>query len=104
MNAWQNLKAYWQSQGYDLPFHIRMGINTGYCTVGNFGAEDRMDYTIIGGNVNLASRLESHASPDQILISQATESLVKDSVDVQALDEITVKGIATGGYLRRAGP
>ncbi|NQZ08192.1 MAG: HAMP domain-containing protein [Algicola sp.] len=89
------LKAYWQDQGYKLPFHIRMGINTGYCTVGNFGAEDRMDYTIIGGNVNLASRLESHAKPDQILISHTTQQLVADKVVSNPLEEIMVKGIAT---------
>jgi adenylate cyclase len=89
------LKAYWQEQGYKLPFHIRMGINTGYCTVGNFGAEDRMDYTIIGGNVNLASRLESHAEPDQILISHTTQQLVADKVVSNPLAEIMVKGIAT---------
>ena len=94
-NKMRELKQYWQTQGYDLPFHIRMGINTGYCTVGNFGAEDRMDYTIIGGNVNLASRLESHAQPDQILISHTTEQLVKDNVQINRLDEIKVKGIAT---------
>jgi class 3 adenylate cyclase/HAMP domain-containing protein len=89
------LKAYWQDQGYKLPFHIRMGINTGYCTVGNFGAEDRMDYTTIGGNVNLASRLESHAKPDQILISHTTQQLVEDIVVSNPLEEIMVKGIAT---------
>lgn len=89
------LKEYWQSQGYKLPFHIRMGINTGYCTVGNFGAENRMDYTIIGGNVNLASRLESNAKADQILISHTTQQLVEAQIDCEQLAEITVKGIAT---------
>lgn len=88
------LKTYWQSQGYKLPFHIRMGINTGYCTVGNFGAEDRMDYTIIGGNVNLASRLESNAAADQILVSKSTRQLVQDFVECEPLGEIMVKGIA----------
>lgn len=88
------LKQYWQEHGYKLSFHIRMGINTGYCTVGNFGAENRMDYTIVGGNVNLASRLESTAEADQIQISRTTQELVKDVVECQLLGEITVKGIA----------
>lgn len=88
------LKAFWQERGYKLPFQIRMGINTGYCTVGNFGAENRMDYTIIGGNVNLASRLESIAEADQIHISQTTEQLVCDTVECQLIGEISVKGIA----------
>jgi len=74
--------------------HVRMGINTGFCTVGNFGAENRLDYTIIGSQVNLASRLESIAGQDQILISQATHDLVKDSIRCRRLGEIQVKGIA----------
>ena len=60
------LRQQWQTQGIESPLQIRMGINTGYCTVGNFGAENRMDYTLIGKEVNLASRLESlaEAKPD----------------------------------------
>src|SRR3546814_19058935 len=53
------LRQQWRAQGITKPMEIRMGINTGYCTVGNFGADTRMDYTIIGRDVNLASRLES---------------------------------------------
>ncbi|MFT4926147.1 MAG: adenylate cyclase [Phenylobacterium sp.] len=88
------LKTHWQSHGYKVPFHIRIGINTGYCTVGNFGAEDRMDYTIVGGNVNLASRLESQAKTDQILISSDTHQLIQDNIKTAQCDEISVKGIA----------
>ena len=51
---------------------MRMGINTGFCTVGNFGSQDRMDYTIVGAAVNSASRLEFAAHPGNILISQET--------------------------------
>ena len=59
----------WQQQIGTAELHVRMGINTGYCTVGNFGSEDRLDYTIVGGPVNVASRLESTAAPDQIQTS-----------------------------------
>ncbi|MGB1257336.1 MAG: adenylate/guanylate cyclase domain-containing protein, partial [Thiolinea sp.] len=69
------------------------GINTGFCTVGNFGSENRLDYTIVGGQVNLTSRLESHAEPDQILISQTTYALVKDGIRCEKKDEIKVRGI-----------
>lgn len=75
-------------------FAIRMGINTGYTTVGNFGSNDRMDYTIIGGAVNLASRLESSAKPNQILISHETYSLVKEHINVTKEAMVEVKGFS----------
>ncbi len=90
------LRQKWQSMGIRTPLEIRSGITTGYCTVGNFGAENRMDYTIIGKEVNLASRLESLADPGQILISYGTFSLVKDKVMCRDKGEITVKGFARG--------
>jgi len=52
----RELQAEWHELGAEKPFHLRIGINTGYCTVGNFGSEDRMDYTIIGSAVNLTAR------------------------------------------------
>jgi adenylate cyclase len=57
------LQEIWHDQGYEHPFKMRIGINTGYCNVGNFGSDVRMDYTIIGGEVNLAARLEGIAEP-----------------------------------------
>lgn len=88
------LREKWKNEGIYKPLRIRCGINTGYCTVGNFGCESRMDYTIVGGQVNLASRLESNAEPDQILISHETYALVKDVIACTEKGEITVKGIA----------
>ena len=88
------LDTIWRQSGIDKPLKVRMGINTGYCTVGNFGSEDRMDYTMVGGGVNLASRLESAATPGEILISYETYAHVKDEVECQEHGEINVKGIA----------
>jgi class 3 adenylate cyclase len=86
------MRQKWRSQGIKTPLEIRMGISTGYTTVGNFGAENRMDYTIIGKEVNLASRLESLAEPGEILISYETFSLIKDRIMCRDKGEITVKG------------
>ena len=61
-----SLNAKWRGGGIEHPFQVRMGINTGFCNVGNFGSNDRMDYTIIGAEANLAARLQSIAEPGQI--------------------------------------
>jgi len=88
------LQDEWQRVTGAIQLHVRMGINTGYCTVGNFGSEDRMDYTIVGKEVNAASRLESSARPDQIHLSHTTYELIKDQVDCLSVGELRVKGLA----------
>jgi adenylate cyclase len=90
----RELQFEWRDAGLEKPFQLRIGINTGYCTVGNFGSEDRMDYTIIGNEVNLASRLQSHAELGGILISHETYSLVKDLVLAEEQGSIQAKGFA----------
>jgi adenylate cyclase len=90
----RDLQFEWRDAGLEKPFQLRIGINTGYCTVGNFGSEDRMDYTIIGNEVNLASRLQSHADLGDILISHETYSLVKDIVMAEEQDPLQAKGFA----------
>src|SRR5688500_10728120 len=74
------LQILWREMGSDKTFQVRMGINTGYCDVGNFGSDLRMDYTIIGSEVNMAARLEQAADPGGILISKETYSLVRDEI------------------------
>jgi adenylate cyclase len=87
------LNAKWRDRGVEQPFRVRMGINTGYCNVGNFGSNDRMDYTIIGAEANLAARLQSIAEPGTIVISFETYALVRDIVHARPLPPIHVKGI-----------
>ena len=88
------LRNKWEDQGISKSLEIRIGINTGFCNVGNFGSKDRLDYTIIGGEVNLASRLESNAEVGQILISHETYALIRKDIQCEKKEEITVKGIS----------
>jgi class 3 adenylate cyclase len=90
----KELERMWQENGLEKPLHARIGINTGLCTVGNFGSDERMDYTIIGSGVNLAARLESACEPDNILISYETYAHVKHLIECQEHGQIKVKGFA----------
>ena len=89
----RSIRRLWRDKGIAQPLDIRVGIHTDTCTVGNFGSSDRLDYTTIGNGVNLASRLESSARPNQILISEDTFLLVRDTIACDKLERITVKNI-----------
>ncbi|MCZ6501125.1 MAG: adenylate/guanylate cyclase domain-containing protein [Gammaproteobacteria bacterium] len=90
----EELRSKWIGEGIPAGLHIRIGIHSGYCAVGNFGSKQRMDYTAIGAVVNLASRLESAADRDAILVSIDTWELVKGEVQGEMKHPIRVKGIA----------
>lgn len=92
--AMKDLQVRWRADGIENPPALRMGINSGVCKVGNFGTENRLDYTLLGRAVNLASRLESSAQSNEILIPKDTYDLVKDTVHCVDKGQIPIKGFA----------
>ena len=88
-----NLQLKWQKQGFSEPFQVRMGMNTGYCNVGNFGSDQRLTYTIIGSEVNVAQRLETSAESGGILMSYETYAHAQDLIEVEQLESISMKGV-----------
>ncbi len=86
------LQKFWRKLGVSRGLHVRTGITTGFCTVGNFGSEQRLDYTVLGSPVNLAARLQGMAEPDTILIDENTHSLIEDHVSCEFIDQFTLKG------------
>ena len=88
------LQARWRDMGINKAFAIRIGINSGFCDVGNFGSALRMEYTIIGREVNLAARLEQSAEPGEIVISSETYALVQREIAAEARPAVQAKGFA----------
>ncbi len=87
------MQAMWYMQGI-TELKLRVGINSGHCNVGNFGSEDHMQYTIIGKQVNLASRVQYLANPGEIIVSESTYLLIKDDFECEDRGLAQVKGIA----------
>jgi len=88
------LQKVWQSQGLSAPLRVRTGIASGFSTVGNFGSDQRLDYTALGRPVNLASRLQDAAEADTIVISEATHLLIKDVAECTSVGNVTPKGFS----------
>jgi len=88
-----DLRRQWRGRGLGDIFELRIGIATGFCTVGNFGSEDRLDYTAIGNPVNLAARLQTYADTGGILLDNETYHLVKGDIRPVEEMELPIKGL-----------
>ncbi|WP_437969480.1 adenylate/guanylate cyclase domain-containing protein [Sorangium sp. So ce260] len=80
---------------YDIEVRLGVGVNSGEAIVGNIGSDKRMEYTVIGDVVNVASRLEAIAAPNQVLVSEATRALAGDAFPLRALGERNLTGRKT---------
>lgn len=93
IDEWNNQR---EQEGAGKRIQMGIGIHTGVVVAGNMGAEDRLNYTVLGANVNLASRLCSKAAEQQILVSKETLSqpFVRDRIDYEELQPIELKGFS----------
>ena len=87
----RKLKARWEQSG-GMPIEIRIGIHSGEVIVGNMGSKTRMDYTVIGSDVNLAQRLESNCPVGGILISKSVRDQLEGEISTGPADAIKAKG------------
>ena len=88
------LRRGWREKGFNKTFQLRIGIATGFCTVGNFGSKDRLDYTAIGNAVNIAARLQTFAESGGILLDNETYHLVKNTIGPAEEMQLSLKGFS----------
>lgn len=87
------LNRSWRARGARRSFRARMGINTGYASVGDFGSNDRKTYTAIGIQTNIAARIQSQCEPGKVLMTDTTWALVREQIDCEDHGECTVRGV-----------
>ncbi|MCX5871756.1 MAG: adenylate/guanylate cyclase domain-containing protein [Deltaproteobacteria bacterium] len=95
----KGLNAQWSHCGVpqlEKGMTIRIGLNSGSVIVGNIGSQRRLEYTVLGSVVNIASRLQSLAPPGGIIMTEATWSKVKNEIECQGPEVVRVKGIDRG--------
>ena len=92
LNRVNELQGHWKKLGVKNGISVRIGISNGYCTVGNFGSDLRLDYTVLGSPVNLAARLQSMSEPNKILIDENTKNLIESEVKTRYFNDFTPKG------------
>lgn len=91
--AVEELNDGWMRAGIDAELRVRMAIDTGVVTVGNFGSSGRTKYAALGRAVNVAARLQQYADPGDLLISHPTWLLVRDAVAYAEQGELDLKGV-----------
>ena len=87
------LNRRWAAAGIPETLTVRMGVNTGVATVGNFGSAERTKYTALGKQVNIAARIQSQCEPSKVLLGHATWLLVRDEVPCTPKGELELKGL-----------
>jgi class 3 adenylate cyclase len=87
------LNQRWASAGIPETLAVRVGVNTGVATVGNFGSAERTKYTALGKQVNVAARIQAQCEPGKVLISHTTWLLVRDEIDCTPKGELPLKGL-----------
>ena len=89
----KNEELFKEQFNFPEKLEIRIGVHSGVCSVGNFGSDQRLDYTVIGRAVNVAARLEQAAPKNSMLFSNSTKSLLGDTFQVSDSIEVNAKGI-----------
>jgi class 3 adenylate cyclase len=89
----QRLAGQWRRRGEPVALQARAGIASGYCTLGDRGGDDRLDFTLIGPAVNLASRLQDHADVDGVLLDEASAALAEPAGSLGSMRELQLKGL-----------
>ena len=89
----KNEELFKEQFNFPEKLEIRIGVHSGVCSVGNFGSDKRLDYTVIGRAVNVAARLEQAAPNNSLLVSNSPKSLLGDPVQVSDSIEVKAKGI-----------
>ena len=88
----------WRAQGMPEPVRLKIGVASGYCSLGDWGGGGRLEYTVIGQPVNLASRLEGQANAGEVLVCERTGLLAE--VPLSAVMERPVKGLGPVRFQR----
>ena len=80
------------AKGEYIKVRMSIGVNTGEIVALNMGTDERMEYTVMGDNVNLSARLESVANATEVIISDRTHKYIKDIFEFETLEPVSVKG------------